>query len=407
MRVRTSVEWLDQLGGKWFFSQLSYVLASLSPRPAPIQTTRNPTSGNLWRFDDGSCRLPVVRLATYMHHSGNFHADVARIRELERAGLDIVWVPEAYSIDAISRVGYLAANTDRVLIGSGVLNVFSRTPTAVAQTAAGCDLVSDGRFILGLGASGPQVIEGFHGVPYEKPMQRIREYIEICRRAMRREAVIFDGETVQIPLAKGRGTGLGKPLKFIDRPIRAEIPVFWASLMPRSVTETAKIADGWLPLFFDPEKYRQVWGDALRKGLAERQPSLGRLEISAGGMVAIGDEFAGGGADQVLDLDRERIALYVGGMGARQKNFYNEIATRYGYPDEAAEIQDLYLSGRKLEAAKIVPRDFLAGINLVGPKSYVAERLAAYREAGVTVLEVNAVAGDPIKTMEVLRSLVD
>jgi F420-dependent oxidoreductase-like protein len=348
-----------------------------------------------------------VKLATYMHHSGDFKRDVRRIQELERAGLDLVWVPEAYSMDAISRIGYLAAMTQRVNIGTGVLNVFSRTASAIAQTAAGCDLVSDGRFVLGLGASGPQVIEGFHGVPYEKPKRRIQEYIDVCRMAMRRQTLAYSGETVQVPLGEGRGTGLGRPLKLIDRPVRAEIPIFWASLMPKSVFETARLVDGWLPLFFDPQKYKQVWGDALEGGLAARDDSLGPLEISAGGIVAIGEEFAGAGADTALDLDRERVALYVGGMGARQKNFYNEIATRYGYADEAATIQDLYLSGRKAEAASVVPRDFLDGTNLVGPRSYVAERIAAYREAGVTTLEVNPLGADPVKTMEILRTLVD
>ena len=349
----------------------------------------------------------AVKLAMMMNHSGDFFADVARVQELEKAGLDIVWVPEAYSFDAISRVGFVAARTERVEIGTGIINVFSRTATAIGQTAAGCDLVSDGRFILGLGASGPQVIEGFHGVPYERPMQRIREYIEVCRMVVRREPVIFGGQTVQVPLPQGCGTGLGKPLKMIDRPRRSTVPVFWASLMPKSVTETAKFADGWLPIFFDPEKSSQVWGDALASGLAERDPSLGPLQISAGGMVAIGEEFAGNGADSVFDLDRGRVALYVGGMGARGKNFYNAIAKMYGYADAAAEIQDLYLSGRKEEAALKVPRQLLEGTNLVGPKAYVAERLSAYREAGVTILEVNAVGPDPVKTVEILRSLLD
>ena len=239
-----------------------------------------------------------------------------------------MWVPEAYSYDAISQVGYLAAKTERVEIGTGIINVFSRTATAIAQTAAGCDFVSDGRFVLGLGASGPQVIEGFHGVPYEHPMPRIREYIEVCRMVWRREPVVYDGQTVQIPLPAGQGTGLGKPLKLINHPKRADIPVFWASLMGKSVTNTARHANGWLPVFFDPEKFEDVWGDDLRAGAADRDPSLGPLQISAGGMVAIGDEYAGDGADRVLDMARPNAALYVGGMGARDKNFYNTIAKK-------------------------------------------------------------------------------
>ena len=350
---------------------------------------------------------PIMKLATSISYSGDFHADVSRIQELEKAGLDLVWVPEAYTFDAISQVGFLAAKTERVEIGTGIINVFSRTATAIAQTAAGCDFVSDGRFVLGLGASGPQVIEGFHGVPYEHPMPRIREYIDVCRMTWRREPVVYDGTTVQIPLPAGQGTGLGKPLKLINHPKRADIPVFWASLMGRSVAATARHADGWLPVFFDPEKFPSVWGDDLSRGLAERDPALGPLQICAGGMVAIGEEYAGDGADRVLDFARPQTALYVGGMGARDKNFYNSIAKDYGYVDEATEIQDLYLSGRKDEAAAAVPRALLAGTHLVGPESAVAERIAAYREAGVTHLSVNPVGPDPVKTVETLRRLID
>jgi F420-dependent oxidoreductase-like protein len=348
-----------------------------------------------------------MKLATSISYSGDFHADVARIQDLEKAGLDLVWIPEAYTFDAISQVGFLAAKTERVEIGTGIINVFSRTATAIAQSAAGCDFVSDGRFVLGLGASGPQVIEGFHGVPYEHPMPRIREYIDVCRMVWRRDPVVYDGSVVQIPLPEGQGTGLGKPLKLINHPRRADIPVFWASLMGRSVAETARHADGWLPVFFDPEHYGDVWGDDLRRGLAERDPALGPLQISAGGIVAIGEEYASDGADRVLDRARPQVALYVGGMGARDKNFYNTIATRYGYVDEAAAIQDLYLSGRKDEAAAAVPRALLAGTNLVGTESEVAERVAAYREAGVTHLSVTPVGPDPVKTIEILRGLLD
>ena len=347
-----------------------------------------------------------MKLAMTLNYSGDFHADVSRVQELERAGLDLVWVAEAYSFDAISQVGFLAAKTERVEIGAGILNVFSRTATAIAQTAAGCDMVSDGRFVLGLGASGPQVIEGFHGVPYEHPMPRIREYIEVCRMVWRREPVVYDGQTVQIPLPAGRGTGLGKPLKLINHPKRADIPIFWASLMGKSVTNTARHANGWLPIFFDPEKFEEVWGQDLRAGAADRDPSLGPLQICAGGLVAIGDEYAGEGADRVLDLARPTAALYVGGMGARDKNFYNTIARKYGYVDEAAEVQDLYLAGRKDEAAAAVPRALLAGTNLVGPESVIAERIAAYRAAGVTHLSINPVGPDPVKTVETLRDIV-
>jgi F420-dependent oxidoreductase-like protein len=339
-------------------------------------------------------------------YSGDFHADVSRVQELEAAGLDLVWVPEAYSFDSVSQMGYLAAKTDTIQIGSGILNTYSRTATCIAQTAAGLDYVSDGRFVLGLGASGPQVIEGFHGVPYDKPMARIRDYINICRMTWRREKVDYQGSAVQIPLPDGQGTGLGKPLKLINHPVRADIPIFWASLMGLSVTATAQYADGWLPIFFDPEKFHTVWGDELKKGTSQRDASLGPLQISAGGMVAIGDEFAGDAAQRVLDMARPNVALYVGGMGARDKNFYNTICQKYGYVDEAIEIQDLYLSGKKEEAAAAVPAEMLANTNLVGPAGQIKERLAAYQEAGVTHLSVTPVGKDPVTTIEQLRELM-
>ena len=185
-----------------------------------------------------------MKLGMSINYVGDFHSSVDQVVEYEKAGLDVVWVAEAYSIDAVSQIGFLAARTERVEIGTGILNVFSRTASAIAQTAAGCDYVSNGRFILGLGASGPQVIEGFHGVPYEKPMKRISEYIDVTRMTLKREPVIYDGTTVQVPLPDGLGTGLGKPLKLINHPVRDEIPIWWASLMPLSVKETARSADG-------------------------------------------------------------------------------------------------------------------------------------------------------------------
>ena len=277
--------------------------------------------------------------------------------------------------DAVSAIGYLAAVTERVQLGTGILNVFSRSATAIAQTASGLDTVSGGRFVLGLGASGPQVIEGFHGIPYEKPMSRIREYIEVVRMTLRRERVVHDGTTVKIPLPEGQGTGLGKPLKIINHPVRDEIPIWWASLMSRSVEETARVADGWLPIQMVPERLRDVWGDALDRGLADRPPELGTLQISAPAAVAIGDEYAGDAADPILDQGRPGTALYWGGMGARGKNFYNDVASAMGYADEARHIQDLYLDGEKEAAAAAVPTDFLRRANLVGPESQIAERL--------------------------------
>lgn len=348
----------------------------------------------------------MVKLSMMINYAGGFREAVDQVVALEKAGLDMVWIPEAYSFDAISQIGYLAAKTERVEIGTGILNVYSRTATLMAMTAAGCDYVSDGRFVLGLGASGPQVIEGFHGVPYAQPMQRIKEYIDVCRMTWRRERVDYQGKAVQIPLPEGEGTGLGKSLKLINHPVRADIPIWWASLMGLSVEATAQVANGWLPIFFVPERFERVWGEQLSAGLAKRDPALGPLEISAGGMVAIGDDLVGDAQSRILDFARPNAALYVGGMGARDKNFYNTVVQRYGWVDEAREVQDLYLDGKKQEAAAAVPAELLEKSNLVGPKSYVAERIAAYKEAGVTVLSITPVGGDPVAIVETLREII-
>ena len=349
-----------------------------------------------------------MKLSMMLNYSGGFKEAAQRVVTLEKAGLDQVWIPEAYSFDAISQVGYLAAITDRIEIGTGIVNVYSRTAALMAMTAAGCDYVSDGRFILGLGASGAQVVEGFHGMPYEKPMQRIKEYIEACRDIWRREAPFrYDGQTVKVPLPAGEGTGLGKPLKLINHPVRTDIPIWWASLMGKSVEATAQLANGWLPTLFVPDRFRQVWGDNIAAGLAKRAPELGPLEISAGGMVAIDESLTGDAQRAILDRARPSAALYIGGMGARGKNFYNDIARAYGYEAEATLVQDLYLDGRKDEAAAAIPNEFLELSNLVGTPGFVRDRIAAFREAGVTSLSISPVGNDPIEQVERLRNLLD
>jgi F420-dependent oxidoreductase-like protein len=349
-----------------------------------------------------------MKLSMMVNYAGGFKETAQRVVELEKAGLDQVWVAEAYSYDAISQVGYLAAITERVEIGTGIVNVYSRTPALMAMTAAGCDYVSDGRFILGLGASGPQVIEGFHGVPYEKPMQRIKEYIEVCRKVWKREEPLsFEGQTVQVPLPKGQGTGLGKALKIINHPVRNNIPIWWASLKGKSVEATAAYAEGWIPIMFIPEKYTNVWGDALHAGLAKRDPSLGQLQITAGGMLAIDDSLTGDAQKKILDMARPNMALYVGGMGARGKNFYNDICRAYGYEEEADLVQDLYLDGKKEEAAANIPAEWIELANLVGPRSYIKERVSAYKAAGVTSLMVNPVGKDAVRNIETLRAIVE
>ena len=349
-----------------------------------------------------------MKLSMAINYSGPIKENVQRVVDLEKAGLDQAWVAEAYSFDAISIIGYLAAKTERIEIGTGIVNVYSRTAALMAMTAAGCDYVSGGRFILGLGASGPQVIEGFHGVPYEKPAQRIKEYIEVCRKVWaREEALQYDGKVVQVPLPAGQGTGLGKPLKIINHPVRKDIPIWWASLKDKSVETTAELADGWLPIMFYPEKFQNVWGKQLKAGLAKRDPGRARLDISAGGMLSIDEKLTGDAQKALLDHARPHMALYVGGMGARGKNFYNDICRDYGFEKEAVEIQDLYLEGKKDEAASKIPGEWIMNANLVGSPGFIKERVAAYKEAGVTVLSVNPVGPDPVREIEKLRSIID
>ena len=342
-----------------------------------------------------------------LSYSGGFKQAAAEVAEMERAGLDLVWVAEAYGFDSPSLMGYLAALTERVEIGAAILPIYTRTPTLIAMTAAGIDALSDGRFHLGLGASGPQVIEGFHGVPYTNPLGRTREIVEICRDVWRRESpLVHQGKNFTLPLAPDQGTGLGKPLKIIAHPVRAEIPVWIASLGEKNVELTAEIANGWIPILFIPERAHDVWGSALAAGRAKRSAALGELMITAGGLLAIGD---GDDVVALRELQRSMVALYVGGMGARGKNFYNELAIRYGYAEEAALIQDLYLDGKKKEAEAAVPAEFLELTTLCGPKAYVAERIAAFKDAGVTHLQVHPIpTGDQSSAslIETVKALV-
>ena len=346
-----------------------------------------------------------MKISTLINYAGGFKEAVAEVKLLEKAGLDVVWVPEAYSFDAPSAMGYLAAETERVTIASGILPIYSRTPSLLAMTAAGIDYLSDGRAMLGLGASGPQVIEGFHGVPYTAPVARTREVIEICRQVWRREKVQHMGDHYQIPLPQDRGTGLGKPLKLINHPVRSDIPIAIASLGPASVAATAELADAWLPAFYTAEAADAVWGDSIRKGNGKRATDRAPLDVYAGGSVAIGD-----GMEVLRDRARPGAALYIGGMGARSKNFYNDIFSKSGYEAEAKVIQDLYLAGEKKAAEEAIPEDYLAKSSLIGPEGFVKERLYALRESGVTSLNVSFAGQDAAERTaqcEKLRNLVD
>lgn len=330
-----------------------------------------------------------MRIGTTLAYAADPRSGADDVAAWEQDGLDVVWVSEAYGFDAPTVMGYLAARTSRVHIGSAILPIFSRTPALLAQTAAGLDAMSGGRAILGLGASGPQVIEGWHGVAYDRPLARTREVIDICRRVWRRETLTNDG-LYRLPLPPGEGTGLGKPLKILTHPVRDRIPIHVASLGDRNVRMTAEIADGWLPFLYDPQRAGDVWGAALAAGRAKRPADLGPLEVVAGGPLAIGPDVTG-----LRDLARPLIALYVGGMGAKGRNFYHDLLCRYGYEAEADLIQELYLDGRKAEAAAAVPAELLERTSLIGPESYVRDRVQEYRDAGVTILNVAPLGEDP------------
>ncbi len=348
-----------------------------------------------------------MKIATLLSYSGGFRESAQAVADLEKAGLDLVWVAEAYGFDSPSQMGYLAALTERVAIGSAILPIYTRTPTLIAMTAAGLDAMSGGRFHLGLGASGPQVIEGWHGVPYTAPLARTREVVEICRKVWaREERLTHEGTYYSLPLPTDQGTGLGKALKIIAHPVRPKIPVWIASLGEKNVEMTAAVADGWLPMLFLPEKAGEVWGASLVAGAAKRDASLDRLMISTGGLLAIGE---GDDVRALRDLARPVIALYVGGMGAKGKNFYNDVARRYGFEKEADEIQDLYLDGKKDQAAALVPDELLEAMTICGPEPYVADRVAAFKAAGVTHLQVTPfTVGDqrPVDVVEKLKSIV-
>jgi len=343
-----------------------------------------------------------MRIGMSLNYAGGFAETVAELADYEKAGLDIVFVPEAYSFDAVSQLGYLAARTERLQLASGILQIYSRTPTLTAMTAAGLDYVSGGRFVLGIGASGPQVIEGWHGVPYDAPIGRTREVIEICRAVWRRERVEYAGRYYTIPLPPDQGTGLGKPLKLINHPVRDRIPILVAALGPKNVAMAAELAEAWEPIFYFPEKAARVWAEPLAAGLARRDPSLPELDVIAQAGLAIGDDTTG-----LLDLGRSALALYIGGMGARGRNFYNDLAVRYGYEQEAAAIQEAYLAGRKQEAEAMVPVSLLEGTSLIGPRSLVAERVAAMRESGVTTLNVAPLAATHAERVALIEQIRD
>jgi F420-dependent oxidoreductase-like protein len=293
-------------------------------------------------------------------------------QEAERLGFDSAWAAEAWGTDCISVLAWLGATTERIKLGSGIMQLPGRTPTLTAMTAATLDLLSGGRVLLGLGTSGPQVVEGWHGQLWGKPLGKTREYVEIVRAVLRRDLVEHHGEHYDIP--RTDGTGLGKPLKLMARPLRADIPIYLAAMGPRAVAQAFEIADGWLPIFWSPEKARDVFGEPLASARAG-------FDVAPSAPVILIDDVEAG-----REFLKPYYALYIGGMGARGKNFYNDLASRYGYEAEARTIQDLYLDGLKRDAAAAVPDAFVDEVALVGPRERIAERIDAWRESGATSL---------------------
>ena len=305
----------------------------------------------------------MMRTGIFLNYAGGFLEAVDQVVELEKVGVDIALVAEAYSYDAISQLGFLAAKTSTIELGTGVVPIYIRTPTLLAMTAAGLDYVSDGRFRLGIGTSGPQVMEGFHGVPFDAPLGRTREVVDICRQVWRRERVQLRRQVLPDSAARRPGHRPRQAAAADQSPCPRTIPITIAALGPKNVELTAEIAEGWQPVFFYPEKADDVWGESLRAGFAKRDPALGPLDVMVSAPLAIGDD-----VDDRLAWAKPQLALYIGGMGARGKNFYHNLATRYGYGEVADHIQDLYLAGKKAEAIEAVPDELVRAVSLVGPR---------------------------------------
>ncbi len=329
-----------------------------------------------------------MKLALTLDYSGSkISLDMEKILEIERLGYDSVWSAEAYGSDAVTPASWIAALTTRIHVGTGIMQMAGRTPAATAMTAMTLDALSGGRFRLGLGVSGPQVVEGWHGLPFGKPLRRTREYVEIVRAIFRREKPLeYRGEYYQIPYAGPDATGLGKPLKSILHG-RPDLPIYLAAVGPKNVALAAEIGDGWIPVFFSARRMK-MFREWLDEGFRRAGKSGTGFDIMPMVAVVVGDD-----VEACRRPVKSKLALYVGGMGARGRNFYNDLARRYGYEDAAKTIQDLYLSGRKAEAEAAVPDALVDEVALCGPRERVRERLGEWRSAGVTTLMV---AGDRV-----------
>jgi F420-dependent oxidoreductase-like protein len=333
-----------------------------------------------------------MRLGLSLGYWGARPSDtVPLVQEAERLGFDSVWTAEAYGSDAVTPLAWIGALTSRIKLGTGILQMPGRTPALTAMTAATLDLLSNGRVLLGLGVSGPQVVEGWHGQPYGKPLVRTREYVEIVRAIWAREEPLeYKGEEYQVPIVGG--TGLGKPLKMTIHPLRRSIPIYLASLGPKNVELTGEIADGWLPIFYAPGREHMFLGP-LDVGLAKRT-SAEPFDIAASVNVVLGDD-----VQACRDTLKPMLALYIGGMGARGRNFYNDLAVRYGYEAAAKEIQDLYLDGKKKAAAAAVPDALVDEVSLCGPKERIAELLEPWKRSRATTLVCGTSQPEALRVM--------
>ena len=319
-----------------------------------------------------------MKLGFLLGYSGkHIHMPIELIQQAESMGYDSVWTAEAYGNDAVTSAAYVLAQTSKIRVGTAIMQMPARTPAMCAMTAMSLDQLSGGRFIVGLGASGPQVVEGWHGVPYGKPVTRTKEYIQIMRKIFEREGPVeFDGQMYQMPNQSEGTTGLGKPLKSILA--ATDIPIYTASITPAGLRCAGEVADGVFPVWMDPNKY-DVLGESIEQGFekAGNGKSLKDFDIAPFITVAMNDDL-----DAAYDALRPWLALYIGGMGAKNKNFYHEYATRLGYGDAANQIQELYLSGKKPEAEALVPNELLDEVSLIGPRERIIERLGPWKEAG-------------------------
>ena len=321
------------------------------------------------------------------------------VQEAERLGYDSVWTAEAYGSDAATILAWLAGQTSTIRLGAGIFQMPARSATMTALTAATIDQLSDGRFILGIGSSGPQVSEGWHGVRFAKQLARTRDYVAVMRMALDRERVVYHGETMELPLPDGPG----KALKLTIAPVQKRIPIFVAAIGPKNTQLSAEICDGVIPTLFSPE-HVSVIRDEILIGVqrAGNGKVVADVEIAPQVQVYVSDD-----REKARDLMRPFLALYIGGMGSREKNFYNQLVQRYGYEDAARAIQDLYLEGKREEAAAAIPDALIDAISLCGPSEHVRDRIAAYRDAGVGTLGVTPVAFTRDERLEQLRLVAE